>query len=357
MSKDGNARINVIHGEALPFVFMDKPTKRLTLERILEKADNYDIQRFSIPAWQGLENLSCKRLPYSHYFVKRGYMAEESYSKVIFPFEKAELDNINRMIHSEEAQRTIHNLWMLRRLLNVRLQLMRILDGSGRKIQRLLENIQDDSRREKVGSAYAMFMKNYLQGSHRVRRTLEKARSEYRNFVMVMLEQKNWETKFLLEDLENISQGWKDVYIWFLLRAICSDYTDMNVNIEAQDIKLEKEKTDSLGKAWYYISENKYMQYAQNVLQYKRSYEEKMERGLGVASEKRERILAYIEKGRDNVLRREHLQNCWMRYVSEIFELFQSMEEEQYQVIEGLADWDIIEREMSRKERTNDTDK
>lgn len=357
MSDDGNTRVNIIHGEKLPFVFMDKSTKKLILQRILEETDNYDIQRFSIPAWQGLENLSCKRLPYSHYFVKRGYMAEESYSKVIFPFEKAELDNINRMIHSEEAQRTIHNLWMLRRLLNVRLQLMRILDGSGRKIQRLLENIQDDSRREKVGSAYAMFMKNYLQGSHRVRRTLEKARSEYRNFVMVMLEQKNWETKFLLEDLENISQGWKDVYIWFLLRAICSDYTDMNVNIEAQDIKLEKEKTDSLGKAWYYISENKYMQYAQNVLQYKRSYEEKMERGLGVASEKRERILAYIEKGRDNVLRREHLQNCWMRYVSEIFELFQSMEEEQYQVIEGLADWDIIEREMSRKERTNDTDK
>ncbi len=354
MSNDGNTRINIIHGETLPFVFMDKPTKSLTLKRILEEADNYDIQRFSIPAWQGLENLSCRKLPYSHYFVKRGYMAEESYSKVIFPFEKEELDKINEMIHSDEVQRIINDLWRLRSLLNVRLQLVSILTESGEKIERLLENIQDDTRRRMVSDAYGMFMKNFRQGGHRAGMILDKVRTEYRSFVIRMLEQKNQETEFLLEDLEDVSQGWKDVYIWFLLRTICSNY--MSIDIKEQDIGLEKEKVISLGKVWYYISENRYMKYGQNVLKYKRNYKEDIEQGLGIAYEKRERILAYIEKARSNVLRREHLQNCWICYVSEIFELFQSMEEEQYQVMEGLADWDAIKKALSRKERTNDTD-
>lgn len=83
-----------------------------------------------------------------------------------------------------------------------------------------------------------------------------------------------------------------------------------------------------------------------------------MEQGTGLAYEKRERILDTIEKSRGNVLRREYLQNYWMRYVSEIFELFRSMEEEQYQVMEGQADWEAIKKAMSRKEqeRTDDAD-
>lgn len=281
-------------------------------------------------------------------------MAEESYSKVIFPFEKEELDKINEMIHSDEVQRIINDLWRLRSLLNVRLQLVSILTESGEKIERLLENIQDDTRRRMVSDAYGMFMKNFRQGGHRAGMILDKVRTEYRSFVIRMLEQKNQETEFLLEDLEDVSQGWKDVYIWFLLRTICSNY--MSIDIKEQDIGLEKEKVISLGKVWYYISENRYMKYGQNVLKYKRNYKEDIEQGLGIAYEKRERILAYIEKARSNVLRREHLQNCWICYVSEIFELFQSMEEEQYQVMEGLADWDAIKKALSRKERTNDTD-
>ena len=358
MSDDGNMRVNIIHGKTFPSVFMDRSTKKLILLRIMEEAENYDIQRFSIPAWQGLESLSCKNLPYSHYFVKRGYMAEESYSKVIFPFAKDELDQIDGLIHSDKAQHTIHELRMLKGLLNVRQQLVDILTESQQEIQRLLENIQDDSRRPKIMDAFRSFLYFYKHKERKAQRTLDKVRMEYRNFIVHMLNRGNWNIDFLLDDLGENAKKWEDIYIWLLLRMVCNDYCLDDVDVEEEDLGITEEKKTSLGRAWLYLLKNEYMQNAQNVIEYKKGYTEDMELGEGIAHEKRERILDFIEKARGNVPRREYLQNYWMRYVSEIFELFQNMEEEQFKVMEGQADWEAIEKEMTRRERerTNDAD-
>lgn len=362
MSDDGNTRVNIIHGKTLPFVFMDMSTKKLILQRILEEANNYDIQRFSIPAWQGLENLSCRKLPYSHYFVKRGYMAEESYSKVIFPFEKDELVEIDGQIHSDKAQQTIHGLRMLRKLLNVRQQLLSILPQSEKKVSELLRNMPDEDQKETIFRMYQFFMDGFWQKNNRIFRIIDKVRTEYRDFVVLILKEEKCETEFLLEDLKKISESWESIYIWLLLRVVYSYYWETNESMsevmKEENFGITKEMKKSLGKAWNYVLKNKYMQNADNVLKYERKYSEDMEKGVGIPYEKRERILAYIEKARDNVLRREYLQNCWIRYVSELFRLLQDMEEEQYQAMEGLADRDAIEKEMDGKEeeRTNDAD-
>ena len=358
MSDDGNTRVNVIHSETFPFVFMNMHTKKLILQRIMKEAESYDIQRFSIPTWQGLENLNCKKVPYSHYFVKRGYMAEESYSKVIFPFVKDELDEIDGLIHSDETQHTIHGLQALKRLLNVRQQLLDILPNSEQDVLRLLENMRDENKREIVLSAYKMFMRDSHMSNNRVGRTLNKVRTEYRNLVVLILSQKRFEKEFELDDLDEISKCWKDIYIWLLLRVVYSDYAKAEVDPQEEELGITEENKQSLGMAWRYILEEKYMQNLDNMLKYRQDYMENMERGEGTAYEKRERILDYIEKNRDNVLRREYLQNCWMYYVSEIFELFQGIEEKQYRIMEGQADREVILRELLRKERerTKDAD-
>lgn len=358
MSDDGNMRVNIIHGKTFPSVFMDKSTKKLILHRIMEEAENYDIQRFSIPAWQGLENLSCKNLPYSHYFVKRGFMAEESYSKVIFPFAKDELDKIDGLIHSDKAQHIIHGLRMLKGLLNVRQQLVSILAESQQEILGLLENIQDENRRTAITDAFGKFLHFYNCKDKRAQRTLDKVRTEYRSFIVHLVNQGDRNTNFSLDDLGENAKKWEDIYIWLLLRMVCIDYCLLDADVEEEDLGISKEKKTSLGRAWIYLLKNEYIQNAKNVIEYKKGYTEDMERGVGTAHEKRERILDFIEKVRGNVPRREYLQNYWMRYVSEIFELFQNMEEEQYQVMEGQADWEAIEKEMSRRERerTNDAD-
>ncbi len=358
MSDDGNMRVNIIHGKTFPAVFMDISTKKLILRRIMEEAENYDIQRFSIPAWQGLESLSCKNLPYSHYFVKRGYMAEESYSKVIFPFAKDELDEIDGLIHSEHAQATIHKLRLLKSFLNVRQQLVGILTGPWEKVESVLANIEDNDKRASIVTMYIEFSRQYNNDGKRSQRILDKARMDYRSFIVHMLNQGTWDTSFSLDDLEQKAQTWEAIYIWLLLRIMCNDYGRPGLDVEEKDLGITEEKKMSLGRAWYFLLNNQYMQNDLSVIEYKKNYNEKMERGTGVAYEKRERILDSIEKSRGNVLRREYLQNYWMRFVSEIFELFQSMEEEQYQVMEGQAEWEAIRKAMSRKEqeRTNDAD-
>ncbi|MBD5493738.1 MAG: hypothetical protein HDR12_05005 [Lachnospiraceae bacterium] len=358
MSEDGNTRVNILHGKTFPFVFMNMYTKKLILQRIIKEAEGYDIQRFSIPAWQGLENLSCRSLPYSHYFVKRGYMAEESYSKVIFPFAKDELIEIDRQIHSDKVQNTIQGLQTLQRLLNVRQQLINILPESERKVAQLLEKVRDEEQKEAISREYQQFLREFQTGISRGRKILAKVRTEYRNLVVLMLNQKEGEPEFKLEDLEEISEKWDDIYIWLMLRVIYSDYVQAEAGLQEEDLGITKENKKSLGEAWYYIWKEIYMQDAKNVLLYEESYMEKMERGIGTAHQKRERILDYIEQYRSNVLRREYLQNCWMRYVSEIFELFRNMEEKQYHIMEGQADWEGIKKELSRKEKeeTNDAD-
>lgn len=346
MSEDGNTRINIVHGKTLPFVFMDISTKKLILQRVLEEANNYNIQRFSIPAWQGLENLSYRKLPYSHYFIKRGYMAEESYSKVIFPFAKDELIEIDGQIHSDKAQQTIHRLRMLGKLLNVRQHLRSILPQSQQRVLRLLENMQDQVKKNHISTMYEFFMKDFHRKNPRMLRIIDNVRTEYRNLVVLMLKQWDYESEFILEDLEKVSKNWEDIYIWLLLRTICSDDWEIKESMKEENFGITEEMKKSLGGAWNYILENKYMQNAGSVLKYETKYYDDMEKGIGIAYEKRERILTYIEDVRDNGLRREHLQNCWIRYVSEIFKLLRDIEEEQYRVMEGLADWDAIEKEI-----------
>lgn len=97
--------------------------------------------------------------------------------------------------------------------------------------------------------------------------------------------------------------------------------------------------------------ENKYIENAKNVSIYRKTYEKDMELSNGVAYQKRERILSYIERNRKSVLHREYLQNCWMHYVAEVFEVFESMEKEQYQVLEKLADKDAIEEGYIHKKK------
>ena len=144
-----------------------------------------------------------------------------------------------------------------------------------------------------------------------------------------------------------------------MLRTLYSDSYKAEDPEEEFELEIEEEKKESLGRVWYYILTKEYLQNGRNVLEYEKEYKEAMDKETGVSYEKRERILAYIERVRVSVLQREYLQNYWMRYVAEIFKLFQSMEERQYQIMDGQADWEVIKNEMSRREgeRTKDADK
>lgn len=87
-SFDGNVRVNILSSRIYPSVYMNKSFQYLILERIFQYAEKGK-QRFSTIVWQGRDGLGCRDLPFSVYFVKRGYLAQYSYKKCIVPIEGA----------------------------------------------------------------------------------------------------------------------------------------------------------------------------------------------------------------------------------------------------------------------------
>lgn len=83
-SNHGNLRVSIFAPRIYPSIYMNKAFKSLIVERMFQYAEE-GIERFSTIVWQGREALSFRQLPFSLYFVKRGYLSQNSYKKCIVP--------------------------------------------------------------------------------------------------------------------------------------------------------------------------------------------------------------------------------------------------------------------------------
>ncbi|MBD5456777.1 MAG: hypothetical protein HDR23_10015 [Lachnospiraceae bacterium] len=108
-NEQGNVRVNVLSGRIYPSIYMNKNFKCLILERMMEKAKEDNIQRFSTMTWQGRESISCNQLPFAVYFIKRGYLSDYSYHKSIIPLEGSLLSRwkqaLDDLVNSELTQK------------------------------------------------------------------------------------------------------------------------------------------------------------------------------------------------------------------------------------------------------------
>lgn len=106
-NSSGNSRLNVLSSSINPSIYMNKNFKYLIINRILEKTRKETSKRFSTMTWQGMEYLSCPNLSNHTLFVKRGYLSEYSYREIPFPYDKALLDQWNRIIESGRLKKEI----------------------------------------------------------------------------------------------------------------------------------------------------------------------------------------------------------------------------------------------------------
>lgn len=356
MSEDGNVRVNIIHNQIFPFVFMNDAAKKLIVNRIIEDTKRYGIQRFSIPAWQGLEYLSCGELPYSHYFVKRGYLSEESYSKIIFPFDGDELLAISDRINSQENMEKIKYLTELFGLLNIRKQLIEMVPEMNHEIEEMICNIRSEGKRELLKQAYRDFRADiYEKGYSKI---LDRVRVNYRQTIAGMIKNLQEDTAELSDYKEVVSNLNKNkrVYLYFLLLTISVEY---RLEISRSEFPVSKKSLEEIAKIWKHIIEKQYLQNASEVVKYRKEYLRQMELGKGTAFMKRERILSFIERNRRDGMRGEFLAVCWMQYVKEIFRLFEMVEADQFSILdELLPDKADIERGTYLRDRegTEDAD-
>lgn len=358
MSDDGNIRVNILHSQILPSLFMNDAAKILILKRIMEEVKLYGIQRFSIPSWQGLEYLKCRHLPYSFYFIKRGYLSKESYGKVIFPFEEKDLTEIAELFDPSGNIETMQSLIELCSVLNIRKYIMDNLAGLEERLDSWIEeyyspssaNEETGDKREGVKADFLKFTNDMKSNRKDAYRIVDRVRVEYRELIIDYItsnERRNDDKIFEIEERKKYIDQWRDVYILILLWEISGDIVlDQFIKIKGRI----NDAMDSLSSAWLYIIDKKYLDDLE-ILKYKERYRKELEDGGGAVSGKHEKIVRYIERYSNSGLQGEHLMQYWRRYIGEIFLLFAKIEEECYQSMEGmLPDKLEIERQLYAQE-------
>lgn len=356
MNEDGNIRVNIIHGQILPFIFVNNEVKNLIIQRIFEETKRYGIQRFSVPAWQGTEDLSCQELPYTLYFLKRGYLSDNSYSKVIFPFDHSELMMIDKFIHSV-SEETISKITELFESLNINLQLEKMMDSYHfSDILDRLEIIED--RKTQIVS----YLNNIFYGDSRrssaknIERVLGRVRTNYRDYLIGYINSKEnillASGEFSVDDknLPFYIEQWKRFYAYIFLETLRQDYL-LDISLKELNDGDFHAEVESLAKAWIYIIKKEYLQYVSEVRKYKQIYMDDLE-NTGKNYDKQERILDYILKNSQKVMRREFLQYIWKKYVEELFGIFEHMEDIQLLNLERLLpDKNAIENGIKNERR------
>lgn len=86
-NEEGNVRASVLANKVYPSIYLNENFKFLLLQRMMKQVDEKGIQRFSTITWQRREQLACRRLSSGIYFVKRGYLSDYTYYKMVVPFD------------------------------------------------------------------------------------------------------------------------------------------------------------------------------------------------------------------------------------------------------------------------------
>ena len=233
-NSDGNIRINVLCNRILPSVYMNQNFKTLIFQRIIEYATEDNIQRFSTITWQRRERIGMKDLPFSIFFVKRGYMSAYSYYKSIVPIDGNLLKKWGEILRKQMNSEVFQNFQRLCDYMDV------------------IKCLNDIQRRD-AGS-----IKEYWQsdrGSVALNISQEILDTVYNKIV-----EKNFEPDFsikdLLSDKDNQFSKWQDIYT-IIAEMQAREVLEMPLENEKEKEYLSKltenKAWDSLCSAWIYL--------------------------------------------------------------------------------------------------------
>lgn len=330
VSEDGKIRVNVMHSKIFPFVFVNEAYKRMTIERILEEWKKYGIQRFSIPAWQQLEYLKCKKVPYSHYFVKRGFISRESYGKVLFPFGAKELTTIFSYMDSSRRSIQLQQLEQLFEVLNIRKYLTVMLNENPDFLEKIINDIeknQTEGDENGYSKLYNNFKDEWKNGKLRSLSVTDNIRYVYREFIQYNLQPSKNKYSFNLERFVKNSDNWKRVYVCLLLKTLQETYQEITLS---NPLELIREEDYQIIGAWEYLITGQYMEDVSEIIHYKKEYFEMLLMDGNETALRRKRMIEYIEENAVNTIEGDNIKNCWKKYEEEILESLVNIEMKEF---------------------------
>lgn len=305
-SNHGNLRVSIFAPRIYSSIYMNKAFKFLIVERMFQYAEE-GIERFSTIVWQGREALGFRQLPFSLYFVKRGYLSKNSYKKCIVP------------IHGEKfIQWRKSNK---KDLMNLKSKIQKLLNELD--IKQYLNRLKAAELTCEHTSEVLMYLN--LEDND----IILEIENEFHELILENSKVKcfAWEVSFdeLLEINDKRFKEWR--YIYEEVVILHREEKEGNSNDELFDKIINNPEFNSLCSAWFYIFVGGLPKIEKEFKDYKEEiffqYEDDTIKEAEIKKE--EKIVSYIkEKGlypSEEAALRKNLQDYKKELVNLIFEV------------------------------------
>lgn len=234
-SFDGNVRVNILSSRIYPSIYMNKSFQYLILERIFQYAEEGK-QRFSTIVWQGRDFFGCRDLPFSIYFVKRGYLAQYSYRKCIVPIEGAKFVKWKNSQKRKEIPDVCRKLEMFFEAIDIKKYLYKIQkqemsdNDRIRKVQEYLINSETDVAMEIANVLWEIIL-------HEIEET------RYNNEASMVK---------ILEAVSEKKKEWENIFL-SVSELYITEMSEEEERIFLQERILTNSELSSLCIAWYHV--------------------------------------------------------------------------------------------------------
>lgn len=312
----GNRRINVLSNYVFPYIYTNKNLKRLVIERIMETANEQMIHRFSTYAWQDRQYLAVKELPFSCYFVKRGFFNKAYLNKVIFPLDRSTLEKISEMLENVRESQFIKNVETLVERLDIKKYLGNLMkwytEGKpmNEKEIEIARRIHSEGNGKSITSLSLDIYEFYVDLIMHIPQTInEKVNDKY--FINMRMMESEWQKEFC-----NI------IEIYLEMRQKKERLVSEIQKLQESDVLYQ------MRRGWYFVHGEIWNVY-EKFLNIQKAYEEYREQ-LKTQSEKRrrERIIQYIFEHTYYPMKKEKIEICYTAFEAEIFDLFKEIEKD-----------------------------
>lgn len=328
-SQDENVRFNILSNYIYPCVYMNQKHKLLTLRRILKIAGEEKIHRFSTYAWQDRQYLAVEQMPFSCYFVKRGYLNNASLYKVIFPLDGNALKEIGEILDHTERLELIQNVRILGKQLDYKTYFAELFRKYNSEEHALRRNEHEFIKRlyrisEKSGQSVTSLILDIVEFLSDI---FNSDRFGRENIKM---------DPFYFGKARLHEDQWHDCYIY--AADVFFQMSDVNHDskiVEEYLKKLQNLYNDEIMREIYAVRHylRKAVKQEEEISVYLKMPELEKEylkkcQGDGCLKEINKKIIEYILLNARYPIRREKLERCFLTYIKEIFLLLKLIEKE-----------------------------
>lgn len=322
-NNDGNVRVNIISNYTFSSIYTNLNHKILIMERILDVLQEKNISRYSTYAWQGKQYLSVKNIPFSCFFIKKGYLNHVSLHKVIIPLSKDLLMEIKNTLKSVEKREFVKNVQSLVSILDFKSFCQNLIEKYDNN-QNLLSN-EEKSVTEKIKIT-----------SNNAGKSVTSLILDIYEFFVEILQHFSQEESDIDEAyfdqirLESALYGKAYISLINLYLALLS-----NGEVKTKEI-YDNKRLKFLAKGWRFLKEellnDEVIKNHLEIPKLKTDYQSECKNNLNL-QQQHQRIIDFIKNNLRYTLQKDKLELCYYALIDEIFDIYQEIEKRNLKIM------------------------